>query len=126
MDRGGRQRFLAAGGALFQAGLLVGILGLQPPLIPNLFDRGDDGLQSLKSLNRFLIETKDEELPPMPYFRRIAFNLAENILGCLRGKIHRDLNWALACMDTTRAARALKYREQGIISVSYRPARVEC
>jgi hypothetical protein len=26
----------------------------------------------------------------MPYFRRIAFNFAENILGGLRGKIHRE------------------------------------
>jgi hypothetical protein len=28
-------------------------------------------------------------------------------------------------MDATRAARALKYREHGIISISYRPARAE-
>jgi hypothetical protein len=89
MDRGGRQRLFAAGGALFQAGLFVDVLGLLSLLIPDLLDRGEDYLQGLKGLDRFLIETKDKELPPMAYFRRITLDFAENILGCLCGKIHK-------------------------------------
>ena len=88
MDRRGRKGLIAAGGALLLFGFLVGVLGLLAALVPDLFDSGGDDLQGLERLNRFLVEAKDEELPPMSHFGGIAFDLAENILGCLRGEIH--------------------------------------
>src|SRR5271155_1034084 len=111
MHRGGRQRFLAARGALLEPGLLVGLLGLRPLLIPDLLDRGQDDLQGLERLDRFLIETKNEKLPPVAYFRRVAFNLAKDVLGSLRGKIHRKFNLTLTCCDGTRVRRGLKCRK---------------
>jgi len=83
------QRLAAAGGALLYLRVLVGLFRFLLFLVPDGFDPGQDHLQRLQRFDRFLVEAEDEELSPMSHFGRIAFDLAENILGCLRGEIHR-------------------------------------
>ena len=56
--------------------------------VPDLFDSGNDHLQSLQSLDRFLVETENEQLAPVADFSRIPLDLDENILSGLRGEIH--------------------------------------
>ena len=98
MDGERRQRFLAAGGALFLARGFMALLGFLPPLVPDLLDPGDDDLQGLEGLDRFLVEAKNEQLAPVPHFRRIALNLPQNVLCGLRGEIHRSIaNLYLRC-----------------------------
>ena len=71
-------------------GFLVGIAEFLAALVPDLFDTGGDDLQGLERLDRFLIETKNEKLAPMTYFRWIAFDLAQDILSGLGGEIHEN------------------------------------
>jgi hypothetical protein len=68
----------------------MGFLRALLAVIPQLLDRRHDDLQGLERIDRLLVETENEQLPPVPDLSRVSFNLAENILSGLRGEIHND------------------------------------
>ena len=85
----GGQRIAAAGGALLDLGGLVGFLGGLALLVPDLLDGRNDDLERLQRLDRFLVEAKDEQLPPVLDLDRVALEFTRDVLGSLRGKIHK-------------------------------------